>query len=192
MSHTLKSKKEEIIMRKRKVRITVLGVVSSFIIAVWLLAPATSAIAKTEKFKCRIISQIAKIHRIEVGDVEGHIIAIYERRGLQFSDDGEVGSYVNWITSDTINEKGTFEGYNRVTYEDGSTVDAKFQGTSEPLEGGRSTGKGTFSYIGGSGRFEGIKGSGSFTYKTITPYTKDETKSDLIADSTGTRTLPSK
>ena len=168
------------------------GIIGILLIAVWLLVPATSAIAKTEKFKCRIISQIAKIHVIEVGDVEGHIIAIYERRGLEFSDDGEVGSYVNWITSDTIKGKGTFEGYNRVTYEDGSTTVAKFQGTSEPLEGRRSTGKGTFTYIGGSGRFEGIKGGGSFTYKSITPYTKDETKSDLIVDSMGTRTLPSK
>ena len=88
--------------------------------------------------------------------------------------------------------KGTVEGYCQNTYEDGSTTIAKFQGALEPLEGKRSTGKGTFSYIKGSGRFEGIKGGGSWTCKSITPYTKEETKSDMIADFTGTRTLPSK
>jgi hypothetical protein len=168
------------------------GIIGILLIAALLLLPATSAIAKTEKFKCRIISQITNIHVIKVGDVEGHIIAIFERRGLRFSDEGEVGSYVNWVTSDTIKGKGTHVGYNRITYEDGSTTVAKFEGTMEPLEGRRSTGKGTFTYIGGSGRFEGIKGGGTFTYKTITPYTKDETKSDLVVDATGTYTLPSK
>ena len=167
------------------------GIIAILIIAAWLLVPATPAMAKTVKFKGRVISQTHKLHVIKVGDVEGHIITIFQRRGLHFSN-GEVGSYVNWATSDTIKGKGKFEGYNRVTYEDGSSTDAMFQGTSEPLEGSRSTGKGTFSYIGGSGRFEGIKGSGSFTYRTITPYTKDETKSDIIVDSTGTYTLPSK
>ena len=31
-----------------------------------------------------------------------------------------------------------------------------------------------------------------WTYKTITPYTKEETKGDAMVDYTGTRTLPSK
>ena len=179
-------------IRKSKVMVTVLGIMGILLIAAWLLVPATPAMAKKVKFKCRIVTQITKIHVIKVGDVEGHIIAISQRRGLRFSDEGEVGSYVNWVTSDTIKGKGTHVGYNRITYEDGSTTVAKFQGTSAPLEGRRSTGKGTFSFIGGSGRFEGIKGGGSYTYKTITPYTKEETKADIIVDATGTRTLPSK
>ena len=179
-------------IRKSKVMVTLLGIMGILLIAAWLLVPATPAMAKKVKFKCKIVTQITKIHVIKVGDVEGHIIAISQRRGLRFSDEGEVGSYVNWVRSDTIKGKGTHVGYNRITYEDGSTTVAKFEGTSAPLEGRRYTGKGTFTYIGGSGRFEGIKGSGSYTYKTITPYTKDETKSDIIVDATGTYTLPSK
>ena len=93
----------------------------------------------------------------KVGDVEEHIIGIIQRRGLNFIN-GEVGTYRNWLTFDTTKGKGTVEGYIQITYEDGSTTFGKFQGTLEPLKGKRSTGKGTFSYIGGSGRFEGIKG----------------------------------
>ena len=179
-------------MRKRKVTNTVLCVIGILFIAALLLMPATQARAKSEKVEGKSITQVTKIHVIKVGDVEGHIIAISQRRGLHFSDEGEIGSYVNWVTSDSIKGKGTHVGYNRITYEDGSTTVSKTQGTSERQEDGSSIGKGTFSYIRGSGRFEGIKGDGSFTFKHYTPFTKDKTKSDSVADYTVTRTLPSK
>ena len=178
-------------MRKNKMAITILGCIGVFLIAALVLLPAAQAGEKTEKFKGRHISQITKIHVSKVGDVEGHIIGLLERRGLDLKN-GEVGTYRNWITFDTTKGKGTAVGYSQVTYEDGATTVAKVQGTLEPLEGRRSTGKGTFTYIRGSGRFEGIKGGGSWTFKTFTPYTKEETKSDAIVDYTGTRTLPSK
>jgi len=187
----LKTKKEETIMRKSKMTITIMGCIGVFLIAALILVPATPAMAKKEKFKGRHISQITKIHVIKVGDVEGHIIGIFQRRGLNFIN-GEVATYKSCGTLDITKGKGTAEGYTQITYEDGSMTVAKFQGTLEPLKGKRSTGKGTFSYIGGSGRFEGIKGGGSWTSKSFTPYTKEETKSDSIVDFTGTRTLPSK
>jgi hypothetical protein len=178
-------------MRKSKMTITIMGCIGVFLIAALILVPATPAMAKKEKFKGRHITQITKIHVFKVGDVEGHIIGIIQRRGLNFIN-GEVATFRNWLTFDITKGKGTAEGYSQVTYEDGSTTVGKFQGTLEPIEGKRSTGKGTFSYIGGSGRFEGIKGGGSWTHKTFTPYTKEETKSDSIVEFTGTRTLPSK
>jgi hypothetical protein len=46
-------------------------------------------------------------------------------------------------------------------------------------------------YIKGTGRFQGIKGSSTFSGKYITPYGK-ETKGDVVMDVTGTYTLPSK
>ena len=169
----------------------ILGCIGVFLIEALIMVPAAQAGEKTEKFKGRHITQIAKIHVFKVGDVEGHIIGIIQRRGLNFMN-GEVSTYRNWLMFDMTKGKGTAEGYVQGTYEDGSTTNAKFQGTLEPLKGKRSTGKGTFSYIGGSGRFEGIKGGGSWTSKSFTPYTKEETKSDMVVDFTGTRTLPSK
>jgi hypothetical protein len=167
------------------------GIICILLIAVWLLAPATTAIAKKEKFKARSVSQISKMHVIKVGDVEGHIIAVYERRGLAFFD-GEVATFLNRAMYDMTKGKGTAEGYVTYTFEDGSTTISKFQGTLAPSEGKRITAEGTFIFIGGSGRFEGIKGDGKWTAKSYTPYTKEETKSDLIVDVTGTRILPKK
>ena len=179
-------------MKKRKVTITILGVIGLFIIAAWLLVPATPAVAKTEKVKTRNVSQITKMHVIKVGDVDGHIIAVYERRGLAFLADGEVGTYLNRGMFDITKGKGTAQGYVTHTFEDGSTTTSTWQGTIAPQEGKRLTGEGTFTYTRGSGRFEGIKGGGAWTAKSFTPYTKEESKSDLITDVTGTYTLPKK
>ena len=179
-------------MRKRKVTITVLGVIGILFIAVWLLVLATPAIAKKEKIKTRNVSQITKMHVIAVGDVDGHIIAVYERRGLAFLVDGEVGTYLNRGMFDLTKGKGTAQGYVTHTFEDGSTTNSTWQGTIAPREGKRLTAEGTFTYIGGSGRFEGIEGGGSWTAKSFTPYSKEETKSDLITDVPGTYTLPKK
>jgi len=178
-------------MRKSKMKITILSCIGVFLIAALILVPAAQAGEKTEKFKGRHITQITKMHVIKVGDVEGHIVGIFQRRGLNFIN-GEVSLYKGSGTFDFIKGKGTAEGYAQITYEDGSTTVGKFQGTMEPLKGKRSTGKGTFTYVGGSGRFEGIKGGGPWTSKGFTPFTKEETKSDSVVDFTGTRTLPSK
>jgi len=156
-----------------------------------MIVPAAQAGEKTEKFKGRHVTQVSKVDVVKVGDVEGHVIGILQRRGLDLQE-GEISIYRSWAYFDVIKGKGTATGYSQVTYEDGSTTVAKVQGTLEPLEGKRSTGKGTFTIIRGSGRFEGIKGGGTWTLKTFTPCTKDETKSDAIVDYQGTRTLPSK
>ena len=178
-------------MRKRKVTNTVLGVIGILIIAALLLVPATQARAKSEKVEGKSFTQITRIHVIKVGDVDGHVIGAFERRGLGFIN-GEVTTYLNRGMFDYTKGNGTAEGYVTYTYEDGSTTVAKWQGTVAPTKDNRSTGKGTYTHIGGSGRFEGIKGGGSWTTMRYTPYTAEETKSDVIVNFTGTHTLPKK
>jgi hypothetical protein len=178
-------------MKRNKITITIICYAVFFLIAALILLPAAQAGEKTEKFKGRHVTQISKIDVVKVDDVEGHVIGILQRRGLDFKN-GEIGIYRNWAYFDVIKGKGTATGYSQVTYEDGSTTFATVQGTLEPLEGKRATGKGTFTFVRGSGRFEGIKGGGTWTFKTFTPYTVDETKSDAIVEYQGTRTLPSK
>jgi hypothetical protein len=79
-------------------------------------------------------------------------------------------------------------GYGLVTYEDGSTTLSKIQGTSTPIEGtDLKTGKGTGEYIKGTGRFEGIKGTLSYTGRRLTPFSKKTgTRADSYYDVTGT------
>ena len=112
----------------RKSKMTILGCIGIFLIAVLILVPAAQAGEKTENFKGRHISQITKIDLIKVGDVEGHVIGIFQRRGLNFIN-GEVSVYKGSGTFDFTKGKGTTEGYAQITYEDGSMTVGKFQGT---------------------------------------------------------------
>jgi hypothetical protein len=193
MSHILKAKKEGIIMRKRKVRITVLGVVSIFIIAIWLLVPATQADAKTVKGKHKIVAPLTRVEWIAVPDMEKHVIVLYERRGVAIFENGETPAYHTRGTSDTIKGQGSFHGYSDYLFKDGSTIISEYTGTLTLAPGEKlRTIKGEAKYIKGTGRFEGIKGKASFIGNYVTPYTKDETKGDAIMDVTATYTLPSK
>ena len=96
-------------------------------------------------------------------------------------------------TADSIKGQGSFHGYSDILYKDGSTTIFEYTGTMMLVPGEKlRTLKGEGKYIKGTGRFEGIKGKSSFIGNYVTPYTKDTTKGDLVADVTATYTLPKK
>ena len=164
------------------------------LIVAWVLVFAPQAEAKAVKVKFRVVTYLVKLEWSPVGDVEGRIIGFFSRRGLIFFENGEVATYSNRGSFDSTKGHTSYEGYGLVTYEDGSTTISKIQGTTKPIEGTDfKTGKGTGEYIKGTGRFEGIKGSLSYTLKQLTPYSKKKgTFGDNYADVTATYTLPSK
>ena len=162
------------------------------LVVAWVLVSAPLAEAKTEKF--RVVNYLVKVEWSPVGDVEGHVIGFWLRRGLVFFENGEVATYSNRGTFDSTKGHNSYVGYGLVTYEDGSTTVSKLQGNLTPIEGTKQrSGKGTGEYIKGTGRFEGIKGSFSYTGKQVTPYSKKEgTFSDSYYDVTATYTVTSK
>jgi len=169
--------------------ITILGCVCIFLIAALAIVPAAQAGGKTVKFK--IAAPITKMEVVPVIDVKGHVIGLFERRGVAIYENGETAAYHSRLTFDSIRGKeGSFSGYADLSFADGSIIIWKFQGTvwgSKPR-----LIKGTGEYIKGTGRFEGIKGELSLSGKYVTPYTKDATKGDIVADYTSTYTLPKK
>lgn len=190
----LKSRKDETIMqtirRKNKVTISVLGGVGILLIAALLLVPTTQARAETVKYN--YTSQLTKVEWIPVGDEKGHILGFIERRGVAFFED-EVAAVTIRCTFEKSKGIVSFEGYNQLTFKDGSTTMQKIQGTHAPPPGEKLDlyeGKGE--YVMGTGRFEGIKGKISFTGRLITPSTKDETKGDNWMEVTATSSLPKK
>jgi hypothetical protein len=134
------------------------------IIAAWLLGSVTQAGAQTYTMKCREGGHLVKQHTIEVGDVPGHIVFV----GELFCDDEGVGTASNWIMGDMTKGSGRLQEYWLVTYEDGSTTWAKVQTTVTPEPNGKTRRyEFTFEYIKGTGRFEGIQGSGTGTGKSL-------------------------
>ena len=74
----------------------------------------------------------------------------------------EVATLTGLEVADDTAAQHVFFGYKVVTFEDGSTMSARFEGTQYA---GDDSYKGTFTYIGGTGRFAGIEGGGTLTGK---------------------------
>lgn len=155
-----------------------------------LLGVATFVSAETKQF--RNVGQFSRMEMIQAGDVEGHIVLIWEWRGLHFSE-GEVAVISGWGTCDLIKGKGPCQGYYLTKFDDGSTHLSRSNFISAISPDGKSaTYEGTGEYTGGTGRFAGIKGSISTKGKRITPISPGlkETRGDSVVEGTATYALP--
>ncbi len=162
--------------------------IGSLIVVVALLLVSTVQ-AEEITVKSRAITHMTKVEVVPVGDVKGHAIGTVTRSGLTIFENGDVATRATKTTFDSTKGSGTHRGYTLHKFEDGSTYVSKFQGTHTTIGGGKNTYKGTFEYASGTGRFEGIKGSGTYTGKRYRP---GKEGGDNITDITGTYTLPSK
>ncbi|MDR8394432.1 hypothetical protein NC796_25020 [Aliifodinibius sp. S!AR15-10] len=99
---------------------------------------------------------------LEVGDVPGHSVMLVQARGLAFLENGDVAEVTATEIIDDTKGEATYQGYEILTFEDGSKVLSKFEGNSTTSKDGKFVDfEGTFSYTGGTGRFAGIEGSGT-------------------------------
>jgi hypothetical protein len=186
----IQNRKEETIMATKK---PIWILIEMVVIVFWLLGSVKQAVAETKEF--RIVSQFSKLDIMPVGDAEGHIFYNAELRGLSF-EDGEVAVYVSWGQGELTKGIGPYDGYVKHIHQDGSTIVYKVQATMKVAPDGKTSlhegGKGEITM--GTGRFEGIKGSISYTGKRLTAISPGlkETRGDTIIEGTMTYTLPSK
>jgi hypothetical protein len=161
------------------------------VISAWVLGSATQAEEKTYKMKCRETGQQTKVNVIEVGDVPGHIVLVGEQAGVQSCDDGSIATTSTKWVGESTKGSGKVQFYEMVTYEDGSTTWFKGINNVTPNPDGKtSRWEGTFEYFKGTGRFEGIKGDGTYTGKRLV--SMPGVSAQYYFDSTGTYTVPSK
>ena len=150
-------------MTKRKIR----GL-TAFIMGL-LLMSATQVGAETMKY--RVVLFHTKVEAIKIVDAEGHIVGIYESTGLATLETKEVGVVSQKGTFDYIKGTGTHDGYSRLTFEDGSTIDIKFEGitTPNPKAKGSLFESTSVLITQGTGQYAGIKGAGSYTGRRVVP-----------------------
>ncbi len=161
------------------------------VIMAWLLGSITQAGAQTYTMKCRETGYQPKVHVIEVGDVPGHTLGVGEQAGVLSCDDGSVATISDKFMGELTKGSGKAQSYWLATFEDGSTYWTKWQNTVTADPGGKtSSWEVTFEYIKGTGRFEGIKGSGTATGKRLTP--QPGAGAQYYVDIIGTYTLPSR
>jgi hypothetical protein len=121
-----------------------------------------------EKIKVSVTSVETKWHPIEVGDEEGHIVAVFENTNVYLSDkNGEnpTGLSTGIIDMNVKTGKGTMKGYVVTTYPNGDKLYTKTEGQ---LIGNGQT-EGTGAYVGGTGNLEGVKGSTVWRSKSLAP-----------------------
>ena len=165
-------------------------IVSLFIISAGLLYSMPQAMAETLSYK--FFLPVTQRQIIPIGDVEGHAVGILVREGAIILENGEMAWGKAVVIWDMIKGAGRFDQYSTLTFQDGSTIITRTKGTAEATSSGVSTAATwTGEIIKGTGRFEGIKGTGTSTAKLLPPG-KDELGGKSLGEGTLTYTLPKK
>jgi hypothetical protein len=112
-------------------------------------------------------------HELEVGDQPGHVMWL-EKGGCTLTEmqpamlvEGAKNKNYSYVDSgEATSTRATSHGYGVHTTDTGDKYFLTFDGET-PLKDGKAAGDGhgTWSYAGGTGKFKGLKGKG--TYKTI-------------------------
>ena len=136
----------------------------------------------------RRVQGTAKVTTVEVGDVPGHVVGVVEFKGLSFFADGEVATHTNPDTFDLTNGSGPHQGYVIHYFDDGSTSIERYQGEAKlSADGKRTAVTGTFQCVGGTGRFAGLKGEGTYKGERVGEL---RTGDFVYVDTTGKCTVP--
>ena len=131
--------------------------------AVGVIGLCASNIARAdEAVKFRMFLHATSIQSQEVSDVDGHVLYVGHFTGLASFSDGSVGPGNLTSTADYVKGAGTVSGYFSVTPSKDSTLWIKVDGTAKPEGITTVFPEAPAIVVGGSGRFEGAKGDGTF------------------------------
>jgi hypothetical protein len=139
----------------RRVRVWILSV------AVGLLGP--TLVQAQDLGSSRRVQGTAEVTSVEVGDAPGHVVGVVLFKGLTFFADGEIATHTNPATFDLTDGSGPHQGYVVHYFDDGSTSIERYEGQAKlSADGKRTVVEGTFQCVGGTGRFEGLTGKGTY------------------------------
>ena len=137
--------------------------VTAVVMFVFGIATIDCAVAGEKvKIKAHGANFNVKWEQIEVGDEAGHIIGIYENKGIAFDETTGGRTLDRGIGMMDINPKTglvTISGYGVFTDKDGDKTVRKIEGKAV----GKGHSKGVWTYVKGTGKHEGIKGGGTWS-----------------------------
>jgi len=149
-----------------------------------LALPATAQTKVSGKANC---SKPDTQQSVDVGDAAGHTLSIVknsckwdtplEISGLKSGDAVDVSTIEAW------GQKVSQHGYNTSTMDNGDKMTVRYAGTATAAKDGTLTMEGKWTFIKGTGKLKGIKGSG--TYKGT-----GATDGSGVVDVEGDYTLP--
>jgi hypothetical protein len=167
-----------------KSKILAMMALIAFVMGILLVGDAVAG--ERGKVAAREVDYSTAVHTLKVPDVEGHTIFLSEAKGIVFTEKWGACLDYKTYTMDLIKGEGTQAGYGHYTFPDGSTYDTKWEGKNKG--GGRgivgsAAAEGTWTYIKGTGKFEGIQGGGTWKVYVLGP-------GQWYADNEGEYTLP--
>jgi hypothetical protein len=111
----------------------------------------------------RRVQSVTSIQTVPVDDASGHELGVVEFAGLTFFANGEIATHTNPATFDLTNGSGPHRGWVVHSFDDGSTTVERYEGRAMlSADGNKTVVEGTFTCEGGSGRFAGLEGEGTY------------------------------
>lgn len=146
------------------------------IITCLLAAYAVFAQGSKKTMKYKSILHPTQRKDLEAGDVPDHRLIVGENKGLIILDNGDMGTYTGWWLWDETErdkkEQGSGHGYGVLTFADGSTIVTTFEGAHSgdlSVDSFSIYEKGTLVFTKGTGKYKGIKGTGTYSGKRFAP-----------------------
>jgi hypothetical protein len=106
----------------------------------------------------KLVVKLTDVKTVEAPDIEGQVILTAKAFGVAFFKDGRVASKEFVYNQDSNKGSGPFIGYSTYTFQDGSSITARFSGTQKA---GEPT-HGEYVVVSGTGAYAGVKGTGTF------------------------------
>jgi hypothetical protein len=123
------------------------------------LCSISTAAAADETLKWRHVQHASSNQAQDVGDIKGHAQSVYKLPGLVLFPDGSTAASLVSGYADVVSGAGAVLGYNLITFNDGSTLRLKYDGVINA--DATATRHGTYTVIGGTGKYAGAKGDGT-------------------------------
>ena len=146
----------------------ILAVTAVVVIGFGIATIDCAVAGEKQKIKSHGAQFTVKSHEIEVGDDEGHVIVIWENKTIYFNEITGEKSTEKAVGFADINPKtGELfsQGYAVETDKDGDKTISTWEG--KPVAEGEW--KGTWKFKKGTGKYEGVKGGGTWISYDLAP-----------------------
>ncbi len=130
-------------------------------IAAVALSCAGSARAN-EVLSFHFVTDASSVQSLEVGDTVGHVLRLSSRSGIAIFPDGSVGASQFSATNDYVKGAGSYLAYCNITLGDGSVLWFRVAGSAKVEQATTRFPEAPVTVLRGTGRFEGVRGEGSF------------------------------
>lgn len=130
-----------------------------------------------EKFKLRTVMYAVKWEQVDLADEEGHFVGLLEGKGIQTVIEGKglcdgcVVRYGALVDINTETGLGSGHGHGEVTDNDGDKYYYRRRGKPVKIEeeAWSSYWEGELTIVKGTGKYEGIKGKGTWSAYVVAP-----------------------